>query len=152
MVDLGGFDASVIEPTADFEAIPKGDYKAMVIDSEWKPTKAGTGRYLQLTHEILDGEFKGRRLWDRLNLDNPSDTAVKIAQATLSSLCRAVNVMRPKDSSELHGKPCIIKVIVEERNDKPGVFKNEIKNYEAIGAAPVQVTPQPASKSPPWKR
>lgn len=151
MVDLNGFDAEVVEPTSDFETLPKGDYLAIMIDSEWKDTKAGSGKYLQLTWEIVDGEFKGRRLWDRLNLQNQNDTAVKIAQGTLSAICRAVGVMRPKDSCELYGKPIVVKVDVEERNDKPGVFKNEVKKYLATGDK--QSTPQaaPASK-PPWKK
>jgi hypothetical protein len=149
------FDASVVEPTTDFEAIPKGDYLAMVVDSEDKPTKSGDGKYLQLTLEILDGDHKGRRLWDRLNLWNKNETAVKIAQGSLSALCHAVGVLRPKDSAELHGKPVTIKVIVEERNDKPGVFKNEIKGYAAVGAAskaPATSAPAAASTRPPWKK
>ena len=36
-----------------------------------KATKAGTGQYLQLGFQILDGPHKGRKLWARLNLDNP---------------------------------------------------------------------------------
>jgi hypothetical protein len=131
MVDLKGFDAEVVEPTSTFDIIPDGEYLAMMIDSEEKPTKSGDGKYLQLTWEIVDGEHKGRRLWDRLNVDNKNDTAVKIAMGTLSAICRAVGVMKPKDSSELHEKPCLIKVITEERSDKPGVKKNEIKGYAA---------------------
>jgi len=145
------FDATQVEPTSEFEILPDGDYPAVLIDSEWKGTKSGGGRYLQLTWEVLDGEFKGRLLWDRLNLENKNDTAVKIAQASLSAVCRAVGVLRPKDSAELHNKPCTIKVVVEERNDRPGVFKNEIRNYAPIGTATARPTVSGNNKMP-WKK
>jgi len=154
MADLNGFDANEVEPSNDFEPIPKGEYLAMMIDSEKKTTRSGDGEYLQCTWEIVDESYKGRRMWDRLNLWNKNDTAAKIARGTLSAICRAVGVMRPKDSSELHGKPCRIKVVIEERNDKPGVMKNEIKGYVATGAT----TPEPkaatstSTKTPPWKK
>ena len=42
-------------------------------------SQAGTGSYLNLTFEILDGNYKGRKVWSRLNLDNPNQQAVQIA-------------------------------------------------------------------------
>ena len=90
MADLRGFDANQVEPSADFEPIPAGKYEAVITESEMKPTKAGTGHYLQLTFQVVEGEFKNRLLWARLNLDNPNATAVQIARAELSAICRAV--------------------------------------------------------------
>ncbi|RIK77249.1 MAG: hypothetical protein DCC68_17685, partial [Planctomycetota bacterium] len=49
------FNANEVEPASDFEPIPAGKYLAMITDSEMKPTKNGTGHYLQLTFQILDG-------------------------------------------------------------------------------------------------
>ena len=89
MADLQGFNANHIEPTSEFEAIPAGKYLAMITDSETKPTKSGSGSYLQLTFQILDGEYKGRFLWARLNLNNPNATAVQIAKAELSATNRS---------------------------------------------------------------
>ena len=40
-----------------------------------QPTKNGGGSYLQLTFQVLDGPYKGRLLWARLNLTN-SNAAV----------------------------------------------------------------------------
>lgn len=156
--NLDGFDASTVDPKTDFEPVPDGDYLAMAVDSGFKSTKTGEGEYLEMAFEIVDGPYRGRRLFDRLNLKNRNETAVKIAQATLSSICRAVNVLRPRDSSELHGKPMKLKVIVEERNDKPGTYSNRIKNYEPAngGAAPASIPAAAAASSqasvPPWKR
>ena len=52
MPNLQGFDANQVEPTTEFDPLPAGKYPAVITESEFKPTKAGTGRYLQLTFHI----------------------------------------------------------------------------------------------------
>lgn len=158
MANLAGFDANEVEPAQSFEPIPKGDYLCMAVDSEMKTTKAGTGQYLQIVWEVLDGDYKGRKLWERLNLKNPNQQAVDIAQRTLSSICRAItaggafDVMRPKDSAELHGKPLLVSVGLRKREDT-GEYSNECKGYKpANGKAPATSTEAKDSKTPPWKR
>lgn len=150
MPNLTGFDATTVEPTADFDPIPAGKYLAVITESEIKPNKAGTGSYLQFTFQIIEGEYKGRFLWARLNLDNPNATAVKIARGELSAICRAVGVMQPKDSVELHDLPLTISVKCKKRPDT-GEIQNEIKGYEKKDAAsgkPIQAT----IDTPPWRR
>jgi len=150
MANLQGFDANTVEPTTDFEPIPAGKYLVIITESEFKPTKNGNGQYLQLTFEILDGPHKGRHLWARLNLDNPNQTAVKIARAELSAVCRAVGVMAPKDSVELHNLPLVITVRCKKRNDT-GEIQNEVKGYAKKDAAAGQPQ-QAAGNVPPWRR
>ena len=75
MADLRGFDANDVEPSADLEPIPAGKYQAVITESEMKPTKAGNGHYLQLAFQIIEGEYRNRFVWARLNLDNPNATA-----------------------------------------------------------------------------
>ncbi len=150
MANLNGFDARTVDPAADFEPIPAGKYLAAITDSEMKETKNGSGRYLQLTFTILEGECKNRVLWARLNLDNPNATAVKIARAELSAICHAVGVMAPKDSVELHNLPLVATVKLKKRQDT-GELTNEIKGYarkEAVAGVPQQTT----GNTPPWKR
>jgi hypothetical protein len=149
MADLRGFDANQVQPATDFEPVPAGKYQAVIIASEMKPNKAGTGQYLQLTFEILEGNCKGRRLWARLNLDNPNAMAVQIARAELSAICRAVGVLAPNDSVDLHNLPLVIIVKCRKRDDT-GEITNEIKGYakkEAPGTAPPAV-----NSTPPWRR
>lgn len=150
MPNLQGFNAHEVEPTTEFDPVPAGKYLAVITDSEVKPTKTGSGSYLQLTFEILEGDHKGRHLWARLNLDNPSETAVKIARAELSAICRAIGVMQPRDSVELHNLPLVISVRCVKRKDT-GDIGNEIKGYEKKGAASGQPQ-QAAGNTAPWKR
>lgn len=150
MANLTGFDANEVEPTTDFDPIPAGKYAAVITESEYKPNKAGTGNYLQLTFQILDGDYKGRFVWARLNLDNPNATAVKIARGELSAICRAVGVLQPKDSTELHDLPLVISVKCKKRRDTDEV-QNDIRGYakkEALEGKPLQAV----NDAPPWRR
>lgn len=150
MATLRGFDANQVEPTSDFDPVPAGKYLAVITESEVKVNKAQNGSYLQLTFQIIEGEFKNRFLWARLNLDNQNATAVKIARAELSAICRAVGVMAPNDSVELHDLPLLITVKCKKRPDT-GEVTNEIKGYakkEGVTGKPLQA----ATDTPPWRR
>lgn len=150
MATLNGFNATEVEPTSSFDALPAGKYLAAITESEVKPTKNGAGSYLQLTFTILDGEYKGRILWARLNLNNPNATAVKIARSDLSAICHAVGVLQPRDSVELHNIPLIITVKCKKRSDT-GELTNEIKGFTPKASAQAPQAPLD-SKVPPWKR
>jgi hypothetical protein len=150
MANLNGFDANNVDPATDFEPLPAGKYIAVITDSEMKPTKAGTGHYLQLTFQVVDGQFKNRLLWSRLNLDNPNRQAVQIAQGELSAICRAVGVLQPKDSVELHDLPLQVTVKCKKREDTGDVV-NEIRGYAGKDAT-AGVPEQESSSTPPWAR
>ena len=121
------FNASDVEPNLGFEAIPAGKYQAIITDSEMRDTKTGNGQYLWLEFEIIGGDHKGRKLWSRLNLDNPNPDAVRMARADLSAICHAVKVMNPHDSSELHNLPLTITVRCRKNPDDEIV--NEIRGF-----------------------
>lgn len=156
------FDSTVVEPTGKFTPIPVNDYLAIITDSEMKDTKKGDGKYLLLTYEVIDGEFKGRKIFETLNLVNSNQTAVEIAQRALSAVCRATGVLHPKDSSELHGKPLVINVGIragsngfEDKNVIRGYSRVDGKELKDVtdasepvkGAAPVG-----GAKKKPWQK
>lgn len=153
MANLQGFDAAQVEPLTSFEPLPAGKYGAVITASELKPTRAGTGSYLQLTFEIFEGPYRGRTLWARLNLDNPNPTAVRIAQGELSSICRAVGVLAPRDSIELHNLPLTIIVRCKRRSDT-GENMNEISGYSKHDRPSSASVPTPGTDAPPhsWLR
>jgi hypothetical protein len=151
MANLSGFDANQVEPSTDFDPVPAGKYLAVITASEQKDNKAGTGSYLQFTFQIIDGPYKNRLLWARLNLDNPNATAVQIARAELSAICRAISVLAPNDSVELHDLPLVIHVKCKKRTDT-GEITNEIKGYSKKDAPPPAAAAASTSTTPPWKR
>jgi len=149
------FNAQEVEPSRGFDLLTAGDYIAVINSSEMKSNKAGTGRFLALEFEIIEGEFTGRKLFVNLNLENPNPDAVKIARADLSAICHAVNVLVLKDSIELHNIPMVI-TVGTRKNKQTGDMQNVINKYSAKqGFAP---NAQPAYKQPsapakaPWSR
>ena len=144
-----GFNASTVEPASGYEPLPAGDYEVVITASDTQNTKAGTGKFVNLELQVLEGRYKGRKLFDRLNLWNPSSKAVEIAMATLSSICRAVNVLTPRDTSDLHNRPLLAKVVLT--NDPQYGPKNEVRGYKArtsVQAAMAETTQQMTNAAP----
>ena len=151
-MELNGFDANNVDPAQSRDPIPAGWYKAVITESEEKPTKAQTGSYLQMTVEVIDGDHSGRKAFERLNLNNPNATAVEIAQRTLSSICRAVGIMTPRQSADLHDKPFMVKIKVKPEKDGYDA-SNEIAEYAEVGkSAPATGASTGGGSTPPWKR
>ena len=148
------FNANEVQPSSGFDPIPAGKYVAVINDDIMKDTKSGNGRYLQLEFEIIEGEYRGRKLWARLNLENPNAQTVQIARSELSAICRAVNVMQLRDTVELHNLPLVISVRCK-KNRETDEMQNEIAGYEAkqsYSAAAPPPTPAPQVGTPPWAR
>jgi hypothetical protein len=134
MANLGGtYDASQGEQMSERSVLPPGEYLAAIAKSDVSDTRAGTGRKLDLEFEVLDGPHKGRRFWTTLNLWNPSQQAVEIAQRELNTICHAAGKLRVTDSQELHSVPMLVKLGV----DKNDPDRNVPKGYRpATAAAP----------------
>ncbi len=146
------FDASQFQPAVALEPLPTGWYVGYMSASELKPNSANTGAYLETVYTILSpAQFAGRKLYDRLNLQNPNPTAVEIAHRTLSAICHAVGVIQVEDSAVLHNRPLQIKAFLKPASigadGKAYEANNEVKGYKAIEhAAPA---PQPQFAAPP---
>ena len=150
------------EMKPSYGLIEPGDYLAMIIASEMKPNKARTGEYLQLTVEVIDGQYKGRKVFDRLNIRNQNKTAERMAIESLNALCLATNTLHLNDSEQLHNIPVMITVDIEEGKDGYD-DQNRIKGYTAAGGSPAhgqamaaaaqERAPAPAaSNTPVWKK
>lgn len=148
------FNAENVEPSDSYDPLPAGEYAVVITDSEWKATKAGNGQYLNLRLDVIEGEYQGRVIYDLLNLQNPNPKATEIAQKTLSQICRAVGVMAPQDTVELHDKPMVAKVGIEPPRDGYDA-KNKVKAYKPIGSPVTSAPAAPAAGSAPkrpWEK
>lgn len=134
MVQLN-FDANQIAPNTGFEPVPEGWYNVAVTESEVKPTKDGSGAYLQLKCSIIDGPHANKPIFIRLNIQNTNQQAVDIAYGELSAICHATGVYQVADSSQLHGIPFQVKVTV--RKSPEHGESNDVKAYkDAAGNEP----------------
>jgi hypothetical protein len=164
------FDASTVEPTTPFEVMPPGKYLVQVVASEMRPTKDGMGQYLFLELDVLEGQYAGRKLFDRLNLVNSNPDTVQMAQRSLSALCRAAGKMQVSNSEQLHMIPLMIDVKVKppkgqygesnsirylSNSDTPPAFPPTPPTGPAVASQPTGFA-RPgvtaANNSLPWKR
>jgi hypothetical protein len=160
------FDASSVEPSSNYDVLPPGKYLGQIVASEMRATKDGTGQYLYLEVDILEGQYAGRKLFDRLNLVNANPDTVEIAKRTLSSICRAVGKLQVSNSEQLHVVPMTLDVRVRPPKGMYGE-SNSIRYLPRGGASataappsapaaarPITAAPTatPAANGLPWKR
>ena len=141
------FDATAVAPQMSMGPVPAGNYISHIIESDLIDLKSGNGQGLKLKFEIIDGEFKGRKIFETLNVVHTNEDTQRIAQSQLSSICRAIGVNNLTDTAVLHFKP--MKLTVEIQPAK-GDFKesNRIKGYEAANAAAKPAAAAPATAAP----
>lgn len=152
------FDASQVNPTIAYEPIPAGTYLAHIVETDVKPTQSG-GQYLKTVFEVLEGPFKGRKIFNNLNIQNNNANTQKWALADLSAICHATGNIQLTDTSALHYKPMKIKVTI---SPPKGDFEasNRIKGYEAANstgqvahhAAPAANSAAPGAAAPAWAK
>ena len=161
------FDASAVEPSTNYDVLPPGKYLSHIVTSEMRATKDGMGQYLYLEVDVIEGQYTGRKLFDRLNLINANPDAVQIAQRTLSSICRAVGKLQVSNSEQLHLIPLIADVRVRPPKGMYGE-SNSIRYLPRVGQAanaptfntgpanpiarPAVAPATPAANGLPWKR
>ena len=151
------------EVESSFDPVPAGEYIAIIESSDYVDNKQNTGKILKLTYQIIDGQMKGRKIFNNLNLENKSQQAAEIARKSLNSIGLATGVAVIKDSSQLHNIPMKIDVGVKE--DEVYGLQNRIKKHSRIGGqeavlaaqpegakSPEAAKPNGAKPSKPWER
>jgi hypothetical protein len=145
------FDISAYEePKNDFSPLPKGEYMAMVTENQMKVTKAGTGEYLALTMQIIEGKYADRKIWENLNLHNPNEVAEKIARANLKAIAEACGFAELDDTDQLNDIPFILVLDIDRKDPT----RNRVMGYKRAGssAAPSSFAQASAAAAKPWER
>ena len=149
------FDPNSVEPASDFDVIPAGDHPVIIESAQVKPTKAGNGHYFEFQLTILGGPCKGRKLWDRLNIDNPNPVAVDIAKRSLSALTKSTIGNTPLSNlNQLLRKTCVACVKIKEgensiRTYKPFADAASVQQQQYNPAQGVNANPPPIQPAPP---
>lgn len=144
-IDLRG-----IEPSVALAPVPDGWYKVRITKSNLKQTAKGDGGYLELIHEIIEGQYQGRNVYWNLNLFNPSQQAVEIAHKQLSAIGHCIGQYRVYDQQVpdnatpmFHNQPYMIWVVVAQGTQGP---INNVKGCKDInGNDPGQQARGPAA-------
>lgn len=157
------FNASQYAPLTDeFTAIPHGTYNVQIVNAEEKETQSG-GQMIVLTFELLDGKYKGRKIWNNYNTVNANPKAVDIAMRGLSTVCQLVGIpgFDANTFGLLYNKPIALKLGIT-KDDQTGAERNKVNAYLAyqtpgvglvpappVGQAPRPVAPAPSPVAPP---
>jgi hypothetical protein len=133
-----------------WELLPVGEYVAQIIEVGVQKPKNGDGFYVALTWKIVEGDFDGRQVWQRITFIHSGEQAQAIGRKTFKDLTVALGISEHvKDVEVFLFKPAKIKVGVEI--DKAGVYndKNKVTRIlplaEVPPAAPVPAAPKPAA-------
>lgn len=126
-----------------------GRYVVQITASEFKQTKRRDGNMLVLSYSVMSGNDAGKRVLDRLNLDNPNPEAVKIAHEQLSAIAYCTGRVQFNDTQELHGIPMQIDVEKVARQDDPTRFSNNIIGYYDANGNPPGGQAAPGGGQPP---
>jgi hypothetical protein len=148
----------VADPNAgqsDYAPLPAGWYKVRITEADIKETKAGTGNYIKVRYDVLDGTHAGRVVFGNLNLRNPNPKAEEIGRQQLSRLMLAMGLTQVTDTDQLIGGELSIKLAIQ-KSDQYG-DSNDVKDWKALSNQPVAAAagsapPPPSSGGLPWSK
>jgi hypothetical protein len=158
------FDLNDLPQSQGYGVLPAGWYSATISKADVKPTKAGTGEYINICYSITGPTHQGRTVWGNINIRNPNPKAEEIGRQQLGELMRAIGVGKVSNTDQLIGKDLMIKLTV--RDDDKSIEQNEVRGFKAVqgGQVPslsgvgvpmpaLAVQPDPAPKAaPPWAK
>jgi len=128
------FDPTTQEGNS-WDVLPVGEYVAQVVEASILKPNSGDGYYLALTWKIIEGDYEGRQVWQRITYLHSSEQAQTIGRKTLKDLCDALGVNEQvKDAEVFLFKPVRIRLGIER--DKQGVYadKNRISRILPLEA------------------
>ena len=141
-----GFSVADVDMTqqggGNYDPIPEGDYVLKALDAENKETSSG-GEMIKVKFEVVEGDFKGRWIWQNFNTVNKSEKAQNIGRQQLVAWAIAAGKPDVDDTDKLIGRPFTATVVIEPGN---AGYKdsNQIRSFLQSEAAE-----KPAQKAPP---
>ncbi len=131
--------------------LPPGEYAVEIVaEQENQPLRNGSGTALVFEYQIRDGQFRGQRIRDWLNVGHNDPRAREIAQRRIKAIGEAVGFPVFKDTRQIFNRPF---AIVVSCRDWQGRQRNNIDDYRALNnSAQPQVSnpaPQPAEPAQP---
>jgi len=138
-LDGGGVGAD--EPKSDggdFQPIPVGWRAVEIEKAEVASTKAKNGTLLKIQASVITEDRNGRKVFTRINVQNPSVACTEIGRRELAALADACSIPFLDDEDKLIGKQLEMKLVIVDNQGKPD---NDVKGFRPLGgAAPAAAT------------
>jgi hypothetical protein len=127
-----------VNPSEAWRTLPKGEYTVMVTFATMKQPKQGEHPYVEVTMEVLEGEFKGETMVDRLSLSPKARPRIASFVCSCGLIKNVVNEEVEIDTDELIGRVLIVKGDVETFNGvgrfRPSTFRMHPDVAKAMAA------------------
>lgn len=126
-----------------FDVIPAGDYVGVIRKIDRRDVggldpsdPSYRGFFLNLGHEITEGEYAGRWVFSKLHVGNPSAKAREAAAMQLETLTQALGITSEGqlDTEALMDTPVILKVRQEGASSEYGA-SNTVNGYASVTPA-----------------
>ena len=112
--------------------LPPGEYAVEIVaEQENQPLRNGSGTALVFEYQIRDGQFRGQRIRDWLNVGHSNQNARELAQRRIKAIGEAVGLTVFNDTRQLFNRPFLIAVSCQEYQ---GRQRNQIDDYRALPA------------------
>lgn len=124
-----------------FEALPEGQYDAVIESVELRTGKTTGNPYLNFTLTVTEGEYEGRKLWMTAGLTEKSLWKLKDMFAIFGIEQQALELDIDEDTKmlvepDLSGLPIAITVVQEEYDGKPQTRVDDIvKCYQPLNVS-----------------
>lgn len=150
------FNARNVQPASGFEPWSEGWNPLVITKSNMRAVKdnANAG-YLELQVEAIDGIYKGKTNFIRLNIQNPSQQAVDIAHRTLSAICHVIGVYDVQEMPGtdncvpmLHGRPFQARCTLQKNSETGQSGNNFVAFKDMSGNEPGKVGVQQQYQQP----
>lgn len=139
------FNAQQVPEDTGPEPLPAGDYLIYVESSELRQEDDGTQKLSMVAKVIQPEHFAGRTLFPSFTMYSSNTSHVQTGQRLLALVCRAVGVIHPRDSEELHDKPFWTRV-VPKASSSGKVYSNMTTFWSTASQAPPP--PKTAPRAP----
>lgn len=139
----------------DRKPLPDGEYMVDIQNSDYRDNATGTGSYVMVEFQVIDGEHASRKLWANYNIIHTNEQAQEIGQQQFAKLCLAT-LGKPScaDTDDLIGRQIIVGVGL----DKKDPTRNRVKYTNAIATSAPAAPARPAAAARvekaanPWKK
>jgi hypothetical protein len=109
--------------------LPAGDYQLELTESDYGISQNGDAMILKFLAQVVDGEREGRLFYLKYCLEHSTrPEAEEQGQVDFAKLRRAIGVLAPENTEELHWKTFTVAIGIRERSDT-GEIENVIKRY-----------------------
>ena len=125
------YNLKEVDVMGDFTPAPAGFYNLLITDCKKETTKAENGEMMVFEFQIVDGKYKGKKLWDYINIANPSKVCVvEIGMSAIKTIRKFTglneNTFDCENAQEYVGKVVGAKLVIDTYN---GNDNNKVKIY-----------------------